>query len=128
MENQTQDQTQAPTLTGESVAPAQDVFTPEQAPVLDAPTDSAELPPADPVAADPVAEQPDVDPETAQAAADASDNSTRTVQTDDDTSVTQMVGAQMARARNALAHLEETVAREVHAALAEIESLLGMKD
>lgn len=95
------------TLTGETAVTTQDVFTPEQ----------------DPVAAIPVVEQPDA----AQAAADATDNSIRQVQVDDDTSTTQLIGAQMARARNALAHLEETVARDVHAALAEIESLLGMK-
>lgn len=46
----------------------------------------------------------------------------------DDESVAQSIGAQIARARNALQHMEEAIAREVHAALGEIESLLGMKD
>lgn len=130
MEDQTQhDRAQAP----EGSEPKQDVFA--QDPTA---TDAALTEPADPAEApvltdspvgmvDDTTDQPDTSAETAQAAADANDNSTRETVTDDDESVGQLVAAQMARARNALAHMEEAAVREVHAALDEIKGLLGIK-
>lgn len=67
---------------------------------------------------------PDAEPATAPA---DTDNSTPQEQPEDGESVAQMVAAQLARARNAIQHMEQGVAREIHAALGEIESLLGMK-
>lgn len=124
MEDQTQqDQAQAP----EGSEPKQDVFA--QDPTA---TDAAPAAPEDPPAytgpgTDPGAADVETSAETAQAAADAADNSTREEQPAEDASVAQLVAAQMARARNALAHMEEAAAREVHAALDEIKGLLGIK-
>lgn len=123
MEDQTQqDQTQAPALSAEGSEPKQDVLTQDPTgtdATLTAPNDQPAYtgPGTDPGA-------PAVDPTTAPAAAD---NSTREEQAAEDATVAQLVAAQMARARNALAHMEEAAAREVHAALDEIKGLLGIE-
>ncbi|OWT68076.1 MULTISPECIES: hypothetical protein [unclassified Achromobacter] len=137
-------------------AQGQDVFTTDPAATsLDTPaastapayTDPDLTAPADPAEVAPVGSHPELDPDAdvathdsdtpeedeptadkAQAVADANSTATRETVNDEDLSIGQQVGAQIARARNALERLEETVARDVHAALAEIESLLGLGD